>query len=74
MPEVPIELPDDQRFSSVELVVRVGDTIRPGDRIGTITTDKAELELEASESGRVEAIRKTPRGYVLTLSPLPEAR
>jgi biotin carboxyl carrier protein len=60
-----IEFPDDGQSYQIELRVKEGDSVKPGDMLAVIESVQVTQELEAFEAMRVVAIRKTPRGFVL---------
>ncbi|HVT80661.1 MAG TPA: lipoyl domain-containing protein [Phycisphaerae bacterium] len=65
MMEQRLEFPDDGRSYQLELRVKAGDSVKPGDVLALIESDKATQELEAFEAMRIVAIRRVLRGYVL---------
>jgi hypothetical protein len=73
MKELRLEYPEEFRDVSFEWRVREGDTVRPGDLLAVVSTDKASQELEAFDSMRLLEIRRTPRGYLLIVDEITES-
>jgi len=73
MMEQRLEFPDDGRCYQIELRVRAGDSVKPGDMLAMIESDKATQELEAFEAMRIVTIRRTLRGYVLQVEKVESA-
>ena len=63
MPEIklPAMSPTMEEGTLAKWLVKAGDTVKPGDVLAEIETDKATMELEADEGGVVEAIH-VPEG------------
>lgn len=55
--KMPALSPTMEKGTLAKWLVSVGDTIRPGDLIAEIETDKATMEMEADEEGRLSEIR-----------------
>ena len=59
--KMPALSPTMEKGTLAKWLVAVGDTIKPGDLIAEIETDKATMELEAADLGRVAELR-VPEG------------
>ncbi|MBP8184068.1 MAG: biotin/lipoyl-binding protein, partial [Rhodoferax sp.] len=78
MSAIDIQVPDIGDFAEVtviELMVKVGDTIRADQSLITVESDKASMEIPASQAGVVKELKvklgdKVKEGSVLlTLQP-----
>jgi pyruvate/2-oxoglutarate dehydrogenase complex dihydrolipoamide acyltransferase (E2) component len=65
MSEWRLEPPANGPEFEIELRIKEGDRVRPGDVIAIVTSDKATQEMEAFEGGTITGVIKTRRGYVL---------
>ena len=70
---MPALSPTMERGTLAKWCVAVGDTVRPGDVIAEIETDKASMEVEASEAGVIAALL-VPAGTEDVLVQTPIAR
>ena len=75
MASIEIKIPDIGDFADVtviELLVKVGDTIKPEQSLITVETDKASMEIPSSAGGVVTALKialgdKVRQGSVVLL-------
>jgi pyruvate/2-oxoglutarate dehydrogenase complex dihydrolipoamide acyltransferase (E2) component len=67
MGEWRLESPFGGQAFQIELRVKEGDQVKPGDIIAILETDSATAEIEAFEGGRITGLIKTRRGYVLVV-------
>ena len=60
MPSIDIQVPDIGDFDEVtviELMVKIGDTVRVDQSLITVESDKASMEIPSSHAGVVKALK-----------------